>query len=287
MITRELKSHAKINVGLRILGKREDGFHDLETIFYPIRLHDLLTISLDQSSSGSNSVILKTNRSYVPLNRENLCYKAAEAFFREFHITQSHTITIDIQKTIPVSGGLGGGSSNAAAIIRFLTRFFGIDVNSNRKRLIDLAGRIGSDVPFFLLMRACYAEGRGELMRVLPDFRIDHDILIVNPNVRVSTKWAFEKLNMKPGVMRKRKLETVSSFDASAGSMFRNDFEEVVFRKFRELREIKDKLIGEGAVFASMSGSGSTIYGFFSKEERRAYKLVKEFAGKGSFTFLC
>lgn len=288
MIQQVLNSHAKINVGLRIRGMREDGYHEIETIFYPLRLRDVVTISLVQNAgSGSNSVILKSNKSYIPLNRDNLCYIAFEKFFRAFRIRDSYSCTIDIEKNIPVSGGLGGGSSNAAAVIKFLVRTLNIDVKSNREKLIETAREIGSDVPFFLLMRPCYAEGRGEIMRELPGFRINYDILAVNPNARVSTRWAFEKLAMKGLPMKPKMLDKVTAFAPEQNDLFVNEFEPVIFLKQPHLREIKDTLIRYGAVYASLSGSGATLYGLFRKEHRSKVRILAESLQKeGCFTYL-
>jgi 4-diphosphocytidyl-2-C-methyl-D-erythritol kinase len=287
MIQQVLNSHAKINVGLRILGKREDGFHELETIFYPVKLRDIVTISLKKSEAESNSVILKSNKSYVPLTRENLCYIALEKFFKAFSIKDCFNVIIDIEKNIPVSGGLGGGSSNAAAVIKFLVRELKIDIPSNKEKLIDLAKDIGSDVPFFLLMRPCYAEGRGELMNALPNFVIDYDILIVNPNARVSTRWAFEKMALTGKGMKERTLDKIRRFKIEETGKFINDFEPVVFERLPELKRLKHQLIETGAVYASLSGSGATMYGLYSKnEQNKSRKAIREFTSQGYFTYI-
>ena len=139
---------------------------------------------------------------------------------------------------------------------------------------------IGSDVPFFLIMKPCFAEGRGEKMRILPEFNIKYDILIINPNLHVSTKWAYENLNLEEGKQYPSDLKTVTEFDVEKKELFKNDFEDVVFKKYKTLEQIKYDLMAKGAVFASMSGSGATMYAFFSKEDRkflnRAYRFYKE-----------
>jgi len=243
MFATTLKSFSKINVGLRILRKRADGYHDLETIFYPLKLHDEILIEIDRSKTEFNSVLLKSNRSFIPLTKDNLCYKAIEKFFKAFKIRDSYKINLELKKFIPVGGGLGGGSSNAAAIIKCLIRYFNIDIIHNRKKILDLALSIGSDVPFFLVMKPCYAEGRGELMNMLPDFKIDCDIFIVNPNLHVSTSWAFEKINIDPENSKEPLLNKVNTFEADKKNIFINDFENIVFRKYEILKIIKDELI--------------------------------------------
>lgn len=287
MIQQVLNSHAKINIGLRILGKREDGFHELETIFYPIKLRDIITIRFEKSKAGTNSVVLKSNKSYVPLTKENLCYIALEKFFKSFSIKDCFNFVIDIEKNIPVSGGLGGGSSNAATVIKFLVRELNIDVSSNKQKLIDLATEIGSDVPFFLLMKPCYAVGRGEIMKALPKFVVDYDILIVNPRARVSTRWAFEKMELEGKPMKNRALNTIQYFKLEELGKLVNDFEPIVFDKIPELKKIKDTLLESGAVYASLSGSGATIYGIYNRsEQNKSRKAMHEFASKGYFTYL-
>ncbi len=283
-----INSYAKINVGLRILRKREDGFHDLETIFYPVKLHDEISIKIEKSSTGFNSVILKSNKPYIPLTKDNLCYKASEIFFKAFNIKECYKISFDIRKNIPVGGGLGGGSSNAAAVLKFLLKFLNIDIAENRQKILDMALSIGSDVPFFLMSKPCYAEGRGEKMSVLPEFKIEYSILIINPNLHVSTKWAFEKLNLTPGIQKESSLKEIKKFDLSQADKFKNDFEDIVFEKYELLREVKETLLNMGAEFASMSGSGATMYGIFDKKNNLStlLKCRDYFDSKKYFTYI-
>lgn len=281
-----LESYAKINVGLKIVSKREDGFHNIETIFYPIKLHDEIQISISPNESY-NSVYINCNKYYVPSNKDNICFKTVETFFKNFHIVDTYKITINIGKKIPVGGGLGGGSSDAAAVLKHLIKFFKIDIKENRKKIMETALSIGSDVPFFLIMKPCYAEGRGEKLKILPEFNIPYDILIANPNLHVSTKWAYENLGLEIGKEYPSELKNIKAFDLENKEMFLNDFEKVVFQKYNALKEIKDELDNQGAVFSSMSGSGATMYAFFKKDERkllnRAYRHFKE---KNYFVFI-
>jgi len=281
----KLHSYAKINLGLRILGKREDGYHDLETIFYPVRLHDEILIGIEKSEKNSNSVVLKSNKSFIPLNKDNLCYKAVEKFFTGFMIKDFYKIDIELTKNIPVGGGMGGGSSNAASVIKYLVRYFGIDVEANREKLMNLALSIGSDVPFFLIMKPCYAAGRGEKLKILREFKIYYNILIVNPNLHVSTKWAFEKLNLQPGKYIEPVLDKVNLFNPDNTDLFVNDFEEIVFKKFEILGRIKNELQNSGAIYSSLSGSGAAVFAFYEKNKVKEmlhffdrYKSNKYFA---------
>ncbi|MBK8553785.1 MAG: 4-(cytidine 5'-diphospho)-2-C-methyl-D-erythritol kinase [Ignavibacteria bacterium] len=231
MFSSNINSYAKINFGLRILNKREDGYHNLETIFYPIRLHDEIHIDIQKSETDYNSVVLKSNKPFIPLSKDNLCYKAVEYFFKEFKIRECFKLSLYLNKHIPVGGGLGGGSSNAATVVKFLIKYLNIDIESNREKILNLALSIGSDVPFFLSLKPCYAAGRGEKMILLRDFKIDYDILIVNPNLHVSTKWAFEKLNFKKNFSKEPVLNKVRNVESDNLSVLVNDFEDIVFKK--------------------------------------------------------
>ncbi|MBK8981021.1 MAG: 4-(cytidine 5'-diphospho)-2-C-methyl-D-erythritol kinase [Ignavibacteria bacterium] len=282
-----IKSYSKINIGLRILGKRADGYHDIETIFYPVKIYDELGFTISPAEKEFNSVILKSNKSYIPLNADNLCYKAVLNFFKTFRITDTYKIEIDMVKNIPVGGGLGGGSSNAAAVLKFLIRYFKIDIGSNKSKIIDLALSIGSDVPFFLIMKPCYAEGRGEKLKPLKNFKIKYNILVVNPHLHVSTKWAFENLNLPIGFHKDKSLDKISEFDPDKKSEIVNDFEKIVFEKYPLLNEIKNYMLDNGSVFSSMSGSGATVYGLFDPNKKGTLlKCRDEFQKKKYLTFI-
>jgi 4-diphosphocytidyl-2-C-methyl-D-erythritol kinase len=281
-----LKSCAKINVGLRIKNKRDDGFHNIETIFYPIKLYDEIKLNSELvSGSIENKISLKCNKYYIPTGKNNICYKVIENFFDIFEIREKYYFKVFIKKNIPVGGGLGGGSSNAACVIIYLLKKFNINLVENRNKIMELALNAGSDVPFFLFMRPSYAAGRGEKINFLPDFNIDYDILIINPNIHISTKWAFE--NLKPVVNSdSEELNKIKNFILDP-VLFRNDFEPVVFEKYPELQNIKNELLAKGAVLASLSGSGATMYGLFERNKKyllsKAHQYYKQ---KNYFTFI-
>ncbi len=287
MCSATLYSYAKINIGLRILKKRNDGYHDLETIFYPIKLHDEIIVDMQKSDSDYNSVYLKSNIPFMPLSKDNLCYKAIEYFFKEFRIKECYRISLNIIKHIPVGGGLGGGSSNAAAILKFLIRYLNINVESNREKILNLALAIGSDVPFFLTLKPCFAGGRGEKMTMLRDFNKDYSILIVNPNLHISTKWAFEKLNFKKEYESEPLISGITKIGPDNLKLFVNDFENVVFAKYGELKTIKEDLLKMGAVFSSMSGTGATMYGLFEKNKKGTLRKCRDYYhAKKYFTYI-
>lgn len=287
-----LISISKINVGLRIIRKRVDGYHDLETIFYPIDLHDVIDINIEPGHLKINNIHINSDSRVVPRNTANFCYAAIENFFKEFPQSGFYNIEIYIHKNIPMGGGLAGGSSNAAAVIKYLAGYFGLDKNENWDKLIGVALQTGSDVPFFLMEKPCFASGRGEVMEPLGEFKVDYDILVVNPNIHVSTKDAFQKLGFKPGEERPSDLRSVNTFDPGTPEVFKNDFEDVVFKMHPAIAEIKQKMLEGRAVFASLTGSGASVYGLFTPGHLAPLKgdkknsLLENFSDNGYFTFL-
>ncbi|MBN1632785.1 MAG: 4-(cytidine 5'-diphospho)-2-C-methyl-D-erythritol kinase [Ignavibacteria bacterium] len=267
-----LKSISKINVGLRIIGKREDGFHEIETIFYPVNFFDEIDINIKPSKRNSNSLVINSNNQHLPKDKTNICYKIIINFFRYFKITDYYNIKIFINKRIPIGGGLGGGSSNAASILKYLIKYFRIDIKKHKKDILEVAGQTGSDVPFFLISKPCYAEGKGDKLRILNNFRLRYKILIVTPTVHISSRWAYENLNLVPGDFRNKILDKVNVFDINKKELFVNEFEDIVFGRYNELSEIKNKMIEYGSVFASLSGSGSAIYGLFNEHSKNSLK---------------
>ena len=274
-----LKSPAKINIGLKIINKRDDGFHNIETIYYPVNYYDEIDFSIKKSFKNYNSLILKSDLAHIPSDKSNTCYKAIIHFFKQFGIKSCFNISVNIKKNIPVGGGLGGGSSNAASVIKALTKYFDISIPENRNQILDIALSIGSDVPFFLILKPCFASGRGDELQLLPDFKINYKILLVNPNLHISTRWAYENVNIVNENKQDSPLRKITTFDLSAYN-FENDFEEIVFTKHPLLSEIKNVLKDEGAIYASLSGSGATMFGFFEPEKENqltaCYQKLKD-----------
>lgn len=259
------KSFAKINIGLRVLSRRKDGFHNIETIFYPVKLCDNITLQIEKPDSDKRTVIkILTDKNLRISDKSNICYKAVEQFFEVFKIKNAYKVVIRIKKNIPIGAGLGGGSSNAASVLNILKKHFKLKGRKNGKLIAKIALGLGSDIPFFLNSYASYAAGRGEKLKALPKFKINYKILIVNPNIHISTPWAYKQLKVK-----KRKLPILNStetFMASNHNAFVNDFEYIVFKKYPVIKSIKEKMYVHKAVFSLMSGSGSTVYGLFKKE---------------------
>ncbi|MCU1244250.1 MAG: ispE [Acidobacteria bacterium] len=252
-------SYAKINWSLRITGKRTDRYHDLETLFQTIGLHDVLTIEPAKRN------VLVCDDPMIPTGPTNLISRAAQAL-------GSPPVRIELQKRIPSGGGLGGGSSNAAAALLALDELFQLDTPFDR--LQALAISLGSDVPFFLLGGTAYATGRGEqLTPMSPSAGIP--LLLVLPEERVSTPEAFRavrRFTPPLGLPRYRQIE--GDLLAHAAELT-NDFEEPVFARFPRLGEHKQRLLDAGAAWAAMSGSGSTVVGAFRTAAARDAALLQ------------
>jgi 4-diphosphocytidyl-2-C-methyl-D-erythritol kinase len=254
----KIKSPAKINLGLRVVGKRPDGYHNIETVLHEINLYDEIEISL-----STGRVELITNSPDVPTGNENLCIKAARLFFERFDIKTS--VKIYLKKNIPVGAGLGGGSSDAVGVLKGLNKLFGIDAGDDVMH--EIASQLGSDAPFFVRGGTAYATGRGDILEYFK-FEIPYDVVLIYPGINISTSWAYK--NVKPGkyICRKNLRDTlIKNIDKPdvLRIELKNDFEEVVFKNYPEIADIKRKLYNAGALFALMSGSGSSVFGFFDK----------------------
>jgi len=269
-----LKSPAKINVGLNIIRKREDGYHDLETIFYPLLLSDILTFE------KSDNTILESNSKDINAFKTNLILKAIELLEniagRKLHVK------IHLEKNIPIGAGLGGGSSNAAATLKALNQLFKLNLNFDK--LSEAALTLGSDVPFFLEPFPCFATSRGEIRKNIK-LSLSQPILIVNPGIHISTKWAFKNLKLKPHKNSLKELCLHNSITIEdIKDIASNDFEKIVYKKYSEIKSIKDQLESSGADFVSMTGTGSTVYGVFSNLQKARW--VKEDFDSKYFTYL-
>ena len=268
-----IKSPAKINLALDIVGKREDGYHEIETVMHQVELCDLIKVE------DSDEMKIDCNDK-IPL-KGNLVLKAVKLLKGRYNLTRNVSITIE--KNIPVAAGLGGGSSNAALTLIALDKLWGL--NLKQEELISLAKEIGSDVPFFIAGNAAYATGKGELLQKLDP--INFYAVLINPGFDVSTKWAYESLNL--GLTGKKLasreiLKCVKKNNLREIAQFlHNDFETVVLDKYPVLKEIKDSLVANGALNSVMSGSGPTIFGIFEDEEKakNAYEKLK-----GSYKFV-
>jgi len=268
-----LKAWAKINIGLKILNKREDGFHNLETTLTTVNLADILTI--DEFDSGI--VVEAKNLELDP--QDNLCYRAAELFRERYGITKG--VKIYLVKNIPVGGGLGGGSSDAAAVLRGLVKLFGMYVED--KELMELASEIGCDVPFFIKGGAAYARRRGEELKFFKLPRME--LVLYYPGYPISTKWAYEEydkmmLTPEPDVDN---ITIGKKKKTKKGFQLENSFEKTVFKRHPDLLDVKTGLLGAGAFFVSLSGSGSCLFTLVDDSVRS--KVIKYLEGIGAQYF--
>jgi len=256
----KLRAYAKINIGLTVLGKRSDGYHDLETIFHEINCFD--EIELEQHSK----VAMTADSILVPVDGSNLCLIAANLMQKEKHVRQG--VMIHLKKNIPIGAGLGGGSSDAAAVLCGLNNFWELKLSNTQLRV--LAAQIGSDVPFFIDGGTACATGRGEILESC-SLALPYWIAVVTPLVHISTSWAYRQLkpkgNAKSGEWQSKLIKQIAN-PQKIESLVQNDFEQPVFQTYPELQRIKKQLNEMGAVFSLMSGSGSSIYGFFESDAK-------------------
>ena len=269
-----LKSPAKINIGLNIIRKREDGYHDLETIFYPLLLRDILTFE------KADNTTLESNSNEINSLKTNLIFTTIELL--ESIVDRKLNVKIYLEKNIPLGAGLGGGSSNAASTLKALNQLF--ELNLNFSKLSETALKLGSDVPFFLEPFPCFASSRGEIRKKI-QLPLSQPILIINPGIHISTKWAFQNLELTHHKKSLKELYEHSSVTIEDIKDYAsNDFEKIVYEKYPEIKLIKDKLDASGAEFVSMTGTGSTVYGVFSNLQKARW--VKEDFDRNYFTFI-
>jgi 4-diphosphocytidyl-2-C-methyl-D-erythritol kinase len=256
----EIRSYAKINWTLDVLHRREDGFHEIRTIYQTVSLHDTLALI---KTDGIIEVLCEDSR--VPCDETNLAYKAAESLREAAGISKGARIEID--KRIPVAAGLGGGSSNAAATLLALVKLWQIEIDD--RTLFGIAAILGSDVPFFLIGGTALGVGRGEEVYRIEQAESEH-VLLVNPRFAVSTREAYEKLSRL--TMPWSALNIPFTLLAAKGVsglplVARNDLEEAVLAAHPEIAEVKRRLLSLGARHAQMSGSGATVFGVFDNSQ--------------------
>ncbi len=249
-----VKAFAKINLGLKILGKREDGFHEIETIFARVGLADDLEFKLRKDEK----IIVNVEGAQIP-QRENLVWKAA--WLLQKFSPRRPGVEISLRKRIPLGAGLGGGSSDAAITLRTLNKLW--ELKLPREKLEKIAASLGSDVVYFLRGGVQRGKGRGEILEAvkLPK-NFPREVLLILSLQKISTKWAYGKIESGKKLGVKNRVE--------------NDFEKVVFKEYPELRRVKKNLEKGGAKFASLSGSGSAMFGLFRKREE-VERIAKDF----------
>jgi len=271
-----LRAYAKINLGLIVTGERPDGYHNIETIFHRVALFDEIFLR------PAAEIIVESSDAAAPGDETNLCYKAARLL--KDHLGIDAGVRCTLRKSIPVGAGLGGGSADGAALLHSLPQLWGKEVDPVTLRAMAL--RLGSDVPYFLDSGSAFAQGRGEL---LDYFALDvpYTILLCSPSIHVSSAWAYRQITGRQrsdGDLRTIVLRGMDDPRILRDSLM-NDFEIPVFAAFPVVRALKDDMFRQGAVFAAMSGSGSSVFGFFT-DAIAAGSAAELFRAKGYRTFI-
>jgi 4-diphosphocytidyl-2-C-methyl-D-erythritol kinase len=249
---------AKINLGLRITDKRSDGYHNIETVFYPVSLCDALEFIVS-SEYAKKDLLIVTGISVGVIPEENIVIKAVSKLREKYSFP---LLKIHLHKAIPHGSGLGGGSSDAACMLKALNRHFTLSIGEKEIRSIAL--EIGSDCPFFLDGDPAFAKSRGEILESINPVLSGYYMLLLNPGVVINTKEAYQ--DCRPDTPLTSLLQLIARDITEWKDLILNDFEKFAFRKYPAIRKIKDDLYKSGALFSSMSGSGSCVYGIFSKK---------------------
>ena len=277
-----LKALAKINLGLDVVRRREDGYHEVRMIMQTIHLFDRVNIE----KTSEPGIKIKTNLSYLPVNENNLIYKAGRLLMDEFDITEG--VSVDLEKRIPVAAGMAGGSTDAAAMLYGMNKMFGLGLSM--QELKDRGVKIGADVPYCLMRGTALAKGIGEKLKSLPPM-IKCPVLIAKPQISVSTKFVYENLRLDekakhPDIDQLIKDIKTKDLQGVCDHMG-NILETVTIPNYPIIAEIKKNMIENGAAGAMMSGSGPTVFGLFDDAEKakQAYKAMKK-SGLSRQTYL-
>lgn len=259
--------NSKINLGLRVTGKRPDGYHDLETIFYPLPLRDALEVTTCPVVKESTSPFdLTITGSSIPGDpATNLCRKAWELLKNRF--PSMPPVRMHLHKTIPTGGGLGGGSSDGAFTLQLLNEE--LKLNLTTETLLDYALSLGSDCPFFIHNRPCYATGRGEKMEDIIVDLSGYYFVVIHPGIHVDTGDTFKSLDNVGAASGEPSLKNIISQPVSNWkNTLINEFEEPVFKKHPGIKNIKQQLYDAGAEYAAMTGTGSSVFGIFHNSKK-------------------
>jgi len=253
----KIKAYAKINIALDVVGKRKDGYHLLRMIMQAIDLYD--TIEIEKIDSGIN---LKCNKHYVPTDERNLAYKAAKLFKETYSIDEGVDITLD--KNIPVSAGLAGGSTDAAGVLKLMNKIF--DVNADDDELKVLGLKLGADVPYCISGGTALCEGVGEQITQLKQFK-DKILILIKPPFGVSTKEVYKNFDLSRVIFHPRIEELIEKMESDdiyfVANNMKNLLENVTLKKHRVISSIKEEVKLNGSIGTMMSGSGPTVFAFF------------------------
>ena len=251
--------NCKINLGLHILNKREDGFHNLETVFYPVPFRDALEI-IPNTNNDSAIEFTGTGIAVDGNTADNLCVKAYHLLKKDF--PKLPVVKIHLHKAIPLGAGLGGGSADASCMLQLLNEKF--KLNLSTAQLLHYSLLLGSDCPFFIINKPCFATGRGDVLEETPVDLSAYKMVLINPGIHIHTGWAFS--NITPALPVKSIKEIIQQPINTWKEELKNDFETPVFIAHSGIKEIKETLYAQGAIYAAMSGSGSTVFGVFPQD---------------------
>lgn len=248
--------NSKINLGLHILGKRNDGYHNLETVFYPLGVKDALEVQTAPSNQATTLTI--TGLPVSGNQQSNLCYKAWQLLKTDFTLLPN--VNIHLHKAIPMGAGLGGGSADGAFMLLMLNEKYNLALSE--EKLINYALQLGSDCPFFIKNIPCFATGRGEELEPVSVPLMDYYFYIVNPNIHINTAEAFAALQY---TLHQTSIEEIIKLPVTEWKdNLVNDFEMGIAQKHTEIAAVKQSLYNNGAVYAAMTGSGSTVFGIYT-----------------------
>lgn len=264
--------NCKINLGLNIISKRNDGYHDLETVFYPVPLTDALELIKIQDASFKKQSTVDGQRSTVNFTStgltingsetDNLCVKAYQLLKQDF--PDLPAIKMHLHKVIPMGAGLGGGSADGAFALQLLNNKFQLQLTT--EQLIKYALQLGSDCPFFIINKPCFATSRGEIMQPINLDLSAYKIVLVNPQIHIGTGWAFS--NITPQVPAISIHEIIQQPVATWKDAMVNDFQAPAIQQYPAIGEAIHQLYQQGAVYSAMTGSGSTVFGLFPKDAK-------------------
>src|SRR5258705_2095800 len=254
--------NCKINLGLNVLQKRSDGFHELETVFYPLAVHDILEIVFLKKLRGQPGIPFSVSGLKIDGEKNsNLCIQALKLLKKK--IPQMPSVQLHLHKVIPTGSGLGGGSSDASFTLKVLNEIYGL--NLSKEQLIKYAAQIGSDCPFFIINKPCFSKGRGELLEEIDLDLSPYKIVLANPGIAINTREAFAGIT--PASPKASIREIIKKPIETWKKELKNDFEKTIFSQYPGIAKIKKEMYNAGALYASMSGSGSTVFGIFSKQQ--------------------
>lgn len=270
-----INAHAKVNLSLDVLRRKENGYHELEMIMQQISLKDIVTIT----ETNKNTIEIKCNNPNVPTDHKNIAHRAASVISERYN--KNTGLVIDIEKNIPVSAGLAGGSTNAAAVLVGLNEIWNLQLTTQELMAIGL--ELGADIPFCIMGGTALAEGIGEKLTPLPSFKNKH-LLLVNPDISVSTADVYKSLdidNIKNRPQTELLIEAIERDDQyTVAKNMKNVLESVTIEQLPIISEIKEMMIEQGAIGSLMSGSGATVFGIFethSQLEKCKTQIEKQF----------